>query len=232
MKIPFLDFTHIHSSIEEKLIESFKRFLGSNQYILGENLKSFENEFSVYSGTKFCSGVSNGLDAIFLSLKSLGIGIGDEVIVPSNTYIATVLAVTYTGATPVLVEPDIDTYNICPIRILDHISPKTKAIIPVHLYGLPCDMPSIMTIAKEHKLYVVEDNAQSQGASINNKLTGSWGDLNATSFYPGKNLGALGDGGAITTNSELYYSTVNTYRNYGSNKKYFNDLIGYNMRLD
>jgi dTDP-4-amino-4,6-dideoxygalactose transaminase len=180
----------------------------------------------------YCVGVSNGLDALHLALKSLGIGSGDEIIVPSNTYIATALAVSFVGAKPVFVEPDLNTYNLNPVFIEAAITSKTKAIIPVHLYGQSCEMEQIIKIAQKYNLYVVEDNAQSQGATYNGKLTGSWGDVNGTSFYPGKNLGALGDAGAVTTNSDLIASKIKTLRNYGSEKKYYNDVIGHNMRLD
>jgi dTDP-4-amino-4,6-dideoxygalactose transaminase len=176
--------------------------------------------------------VSNGLDALFLSLKALGVGPGDEVIVPSNTYIATALAVSYVGASVRFVEPDIDTYNIDPNKIEEAINPATKAIMPVHLYGQPCDMGRIQDISRKHNLYVVEDNAQAHGAKWNQKLTGSWGIVNGTSFYPGKNLGALGDAGAVTTNSPELSRKVRVLRNYGSEKKYFNEVTGYNMRLD
>jgi len=172
------------------------------------------------------------LDALHLALKSLGIGSGDEIIVPSNTYIATALAVSFVGAKPVFVEPDLNTYNLNPVFIEAAITSKTKAIIPVHLYGQSCEMEQIIKIAQKYNLYVVEDNAQSQGATYNGKLTGSWGDVNGTSFYPGKNLGALGDAGAVTTNSDLIASKIKTLRNYGSEKKYYNDVIGHNMRLD
>ena len=177
-------------------------------------------------------GVSNGLDALHLSLKALGIGKGDEVIVPSNTYIATVLAVSYVGAKPVFVEPNIETYNIDFSKIEEAVTPNTKAIMPVHLYGQACEMQPIMDIAKKYNLFVIEDNAQSQGATYKEKITGSWGDINGTSFYPGKNLGAIGDAGAVTTNDENLAEKVKILRNYGSQKKYYNEFIGHNMRLD
>jgi dTDP-4-amino-4,6-dideoxygalactose transaminase len=177
-------------------------------------------------------GISNGLDALHIALMALGIGKGDEVIVPSNTYIATALAVSYVGATPIFVEPNIETYNIDPALIEKAISPKTKAIMPVHLYGQACEMEAIKAIADKHKLYIIEDNAQSQGASYKGKITGSFGDINGTSFYPGKNLGALGDAGAITTNNIELAQKAMVLRNYGSQKKYYNEVIGHNMRLD
>lgn len=231
-KIPFLSFDEMHGRIREEMLNIFAKVYDSNWYILGEEVKMFEKEYAVYNHTDFCTGVANGLDALFLSLKALGIGKGDQVIVPSNTYIASVLAVSYTGAEPVFVEPDVHTYNIDPENILKAITPKTKAIMPVHLFGQACNMDSIMNIAAENKLFVVEDNAQAHGATFNNKITGSFGDINATSFYPGKNLGAIGDAGAVTTNNEALAKTAAILRNYGSNKKYYNEVIGYNMRLD
>ena len=232
MNIPFLDFKSMHSQIKNEIIDEFENFYDSNYFVLGSRVKNFELNFANYTGTNYCSGVSNGLDAIFLCLKSIGITKGDQVIVPSNTYIATILAISFTGATPILVEPDFLTYNIDVNKVEEKINKHTKCIIPVHLYGLPSNMPQIIQIANKYNLYVIEDNAQSQGASIKGKLTGSWGTINATSFYPGKNLGALGDAGAVTTDSFDLYKKIELYRNYGSNKKYFNEIIGYNMRLD
>jgi dTDP-4-amino-4,6-dideoxygalactose transaminase len=176
--------------------------------------------------------VSNGLDALVLSLRALGIGPGDEVIVPSNTYIATALAVSQVGATPVFVEPRMETYNINPELIPSKITKKTKAIMPVHLYGQACEMDEILEIAKTHNLFVIEDNAQAHLSSFNGRLTGSFGDINGTSFYPGKNLGALGDAGAITTNNGELAIRIKRLRNYGSEVKYYNEEIGYNNRLD
>lgn len=232
MKIPFLNFSHMHSSIREEMKDAFERVYDSKWYILGEEVNSFEKEYAVYSETRHCIGVSNGLDAIILSLKALGIKVGDEVIVPSNTYIATVLAVTAVGAIPVFVEPSNRYYNIDPEKIEAAISKKTKGIIAVHLYGQPCEMASIMKISEAYKLVVIEDNAQSHGAYFAGKITGSWGHSNATSFYPGKNLGALGDAGAVTTDSSSVDEAVRMLRNYGSKKKYENEVIGHNMRLD
>ena len=199
---------------------------------MGKELEKFEAAWSEFNKVGFSVGVSNGLDAIHIALKTLNIGPGDEVIVPSNTYIATLLAVSYVGACPVLVEPDINTYNIDPAKIEAAITPATKAIIPVHLYGQICSMDRIMEIADEHKLYVIEDNAQAHGATFNGKISGSFGNINATSFYPGKNLGALGDAGAVTTNDATLANTAKILRNYGSQKKYYNEVIGHNMRLD
>lgn len=231
-KIPFLNFGPMHSTIKEVMNLSFQRVYDSNWYIQGQELLQFENEYAQLNQTKYAVGVSNGLDALILSLRALNIGVGDEVILPSNTYIATALAVSHVGATPVFVEPRMETYNINPELIPQAITKKTKAIMPVHLYGQACEMDSIMTIAKENNLFVIEDNAQSHMSSYSGKLTGSFGDINGTSFYPGKNLGALGDAGAITTNNESLALKVKTLRNYGSSVKYYNEEIGYNNRLD
>lgn len=230
--IPFLNFTPMHAPLQAEMEAAFKRVYESNWFILGKELTAFETAYAAFNQTNYAIGVSNGLDALILSLKALGIGKGDEVIVPSNTYIATVLAITHTGAMPVFVEPRIETHNINPELIEEKITRKTKAIMPVHLYGQACEMEAIMAIAKAHNLFVVEDNAQAHGASWNHQLTGTWGHLNATSFYPGKNLGALGDAGAITTNDEALAATVMMLRNYGSKEKYYNETEGYNNRLD
>ena len=232
MNIPFLDFTNMHTPISEELTNSFTRVLNKNWFLLGKELEEFELNYANYNKVNFSVGVSNGLDALHLSLKALGIGPENEVIVPSNTYIATVLSVSYVGATPVLVEPDIQSYNLDPHKIEAAITSRTKAIMPVHLYGQACNMEEIMQIADRYGLYVIEDNAQAHGATFNNKLTGSWGHVNGTSFYPGKNLGALGDAGGVTTNSAELVDKVRILRNYGSHKKYYNDVIGYNMRMD
>lgn len=232
MSIPFLDFSFMHKPISEELKNCFDRVLNKNWFLLGEELEAFEKAYSAYNKVNFTAGVSNGLDALSLSLRSIHIGPGDEVIVPSNTYIATVLAVSYTGATPIFVEPDIRSYNLDPANIEAAITSNTKAIMPVHLYGQACDMKTIMELAGRYNLFVIEDNAQAHGATFNGKLTGSWGHINGTSFYPGKNLGALGDAGAITTNDVDLIKKVKVLRNYGSEKKYYNEVIGYNMRLD
>lgn len=232
MKVPFLNFSPMHDAIREEMASAFQRVYDSNWFVMGKELDAFEKAYSEFNQTNHAIGVSNGLDALHLSLKSLGVSKGDEVIVPSNTYIATVLAVSYVGATPVFVEPNERTYNIEADNIANKITSKTKAIIPVHLYGQSARMDSIMELANQSGLFVVEDNAQAHGAECGGKLTGSWGHLNATSFYPGKNLGALGDGGAITTNSDEFADMVKMYRNYGSREKYVNEVPGYNMRLD
>jgi dTDP-4-amino-4,6-dideoxygalactose transaminase len=230
--IKFLDFQPMHSKIREEMQYAFQRVYDSNWYIQGQELTQFETEYAHLSRTQSAVGVSNGLDALVLALRSIHIGPGDEVIVPSNTYIATALAVSHVGATPVFVEPRMETYNINPELILHAITKKTKAIMPVHLYGQACEMDAIMEIAKAHNLYVVEDNAQAHLSSYNGKLTGSFGDVNGTSFYPGKNLGALGDAGAVTTDNEELANRIKTLRNYGSPVKYYNEEIGYNNRLD
>jgi len=232
LNIPFLNLEPIHAAIREEMEAAFREVYDSNWFVLGKQVELFEQEYAAYTGTAHCVGVSNGLDALVLSLRALGVGVGDEVIVPSNTYIATVLAVTQVGAKPIFVEPREDTYNINPERITEAITPRTKAIIPVHLYGQACEMTAIMDIAHQHGLYVVEDNAQAHGATSMGKTTGSWGNLNATSFYPGKNLGALGDAGAVTTNDPELAHKVRVLRNYGSQHKYLNEVIGYNNRLD
>ncbi len=232
MQIQFLNFEPMHKQIRQEMFSAFEDVYDSNWYILGKKLELFEKEYSQFNEVNHTIGVSNGLDALQLSLKIAGIKSGDEVIVPSNTYIATWLAVSFLGAKPVPVEPNIVTYNIDPSKIEAAITAKTKAIIPVHLYGQACEMDRIIEIARKHNLKVIEDNAQAQGAMFNGMLTGSFGDINATSFYPGKNLGALGDAGALTTKNDEYALRAKRLRNYGSQKKYYNEEIGYNMRLD
>ena len=232
MKIPFIDFKHMHQPLKEEMMKSFETAFDQNAFVLGENVAQFEKEYAKFNQTKFAIGVSNGLDALFISLKALGIKTGDEVIVPSNTYIASLLAISHCGAKPVLVEPDPIYYNLKPENIEAVITSNTKAIMPVHLYGQACEMDKIMAIAKKHHLYVVEDNAQAHGSTFKGQLTGSFGDLAATSFYPGKNLGALGDGGCIVSNDENLAEKVKILRNYGSPEKYVNTALGYNMRLD
>jgi dTDP-4-amino-4,6-dideoxygalactose transaminase len=232
MKIPFLSFDGLHNPIKEDLKQAFAEVLDSNWFIMGSQLDAFEKEYAKWNEVEYCVGVSSGLDAIILSLRALGIGPGDEVIVPSNTYIATALAVTNVGARPIFVEPRYETANINPNLIEAAITIKTKAIIPVHLYGQACEMRAIMDIAERYGLFVIEDNAQAHGAKYLGKKTGSWGHISATSFYPGKNLGALGDAGAITTNDLELAEKVRVLRNYGSRVKYENEVIGYNNRLD
>lgn len=232
MKIPFLSFDLTNRQIKEEIIDSFERVFDGSIFIMGNDVSLFEKEYSVFNNVKHTVGVSNGLDALHIALKSLGVGAGDEVIVPSHTYIASVLAVSYAGATPVFVEPDPHTYNIDVTKIESAITQNTRAIMPVHLYGQACNMEAIEQIAAKHQLFIVEDNAQAHGSTWNQKITGSWGHINGTSFYPGKNLGALGDAGAITTNDEQLAAKAAMLRNYGSVKKYHHEVIGYNQRLD
>ena len=232
MHVPFLSFEEINRQIKSEILSAFENFFNSSKYILATETERFEGAYASFNEVKYCVGISNGLDALFLALRSLNIGAGDEVIIPSHTFIATMLAVTHAGAKPVLVEPDKGTYNIDASKIEAAITDKTKAIIPVHLYGQACVMNEIMGVAKKHDLFVIEDNAQSQGSKFNNINTGSWGHINATSFYPAKNLGALGDAGAITTNDESLARVAKLLRNYGSEKKYNHQYIGYNMRMD
>jgi dTDP-4-amino-4,6-dideoxygalactose transaminase len=230
--IPFLDLKALNLAHEAELTAAFQDVLHSGWFILGTNVAAFEEEYARFSGTTFAIGVANGLDALHIALKTLNIGAGDEVIVPSNTYIATMLTTSFVGATPVLVEPRLETYNINPDLIERAITPRTKAIMPVHLYGQACEMDAIMAIAEKHGLFVIEDNAQAQGAFYNGRPTGSFGIINGTSFYPGKNLGALGDAGAITTNDAALDQQARSWRNYGSHKKYYNEVLGFNSRLD
>ena len=230
--IPFLDLDRLHQSIREPLDATYHRVLNSGWFIMGSELEAFETEFAQYCEVKHCIGVGNGLEALHLLLQAYDIGPGDEVIVPSNTFIATWLAVSQCGAKPIPVEPNIDTYNIDPEKLDRAITNKTRAIIPVHLYGQPAEMDSIIARASQHNLVVIEDAAQAQGARYKGHHTGSLGHAAATSFYPGKNLGALGDAGAILTNDEIIAKKVRQLRNYGSTLKYQHDLAGYNSRLD
>lgn len=234
--IKFLDLKNINQQYRNELIECCERVIDSGWYIEGNELETFESNFSAYCGTKFAIGVANGLDALILTLrawKELGkIQDGDEVIVPSNTYIASILAITENNLVPVLVEPCLNSFNIDPNNIESSITSKTKAILAVHLYGQLADMPAIMNIAKQHNLLVLEDSAQSHGASLQNKRAGNWGDASGFSFYPGKNLGALGDAGAVTTNDPQLANMIRALRNYGSHEKYKNIVLGINSRLD
>ena len=232
MNIPFLSFDAVNRQIKSEITRAFETVFDDAWYIMGKQLHAFEQEYAEFNNVQHAIGISNGLDALHIALKSVGVSIGDEVIVPSHTYIATVLAVSYAGATPVFVEPDLFTYNIDVTKIEAAITSKTKAIIPVHLYGHACNMEAIERIATQYQLYIIEDNAQAHGATWNQKITGSWGHVNATSFYPGKNLGALGDAGAITTNDSVVVAKASMLRNYGSVRKYHHEVIGYNQRLD
>ncbi len=232
MKVPFLDFVGPYEELKPELDEAWSRFMRSAWYILGREVEAFEEEYAAYCGARYCVGVGNGLEALHLILRAYGIGAGDEVIVPSNTYIATWLAVSYAGATPVPVEPDPRTFNLDPSRIEAALTPRTKALMPVHLYGQPADMDPLLELARRHGLKVIEDNAQAQGARYKGRRTGALGDAAGNSFYPGKNLGAYGDAGAVTTNDAELADRVRTLRNYGSKKKYYNECKGYNSRLD
>lgn len=232
MKIPFVSFEVMHREISDEITAKFKEVYERNWFIQGQELKSFEQEFAAYCGAKYCVGVGNGLDALYLPLKAYGIGSGDEVIVPSNTFIATALAVSYTGARPVFVEPDLNSFNLNPERIEEKITNRTKAIMAVHLYGQPAPMNEIREIADRYGLKVIEDSAQAHGASYRGRHTGGLGDAAGFSFYPGKNLGALGDGGAVVTNDKELADKVRALGNYGSDYKYHHIYQGNNSRLD
>lgn len=232
MSIPFLDLKAINLTQQDEIEAAMRRVLHSGWYILGKEVDAFEQSFAAYCGARHAIGVANGLDAIFLVLKAWGIGPGDEVIVPSNTYIATWLAASHCGATPVPVEPVEGTYNLDPARVEAAITPRTRAILPVHLYGQAADMDPLMVLASQHKLKVVEDAAQAHGALYHGRKAGTLGHAAAFSFYPGKNLGALGDAGAITTDDDELALKLRTLRNYGSQKKYHNEVVGFNSRLD
>jgi dTDP-4-amino-4,6-dideoxygalactose transaminase len=231
-KIPFLDLQATYLELKPEIDEAVSRVLSSGWYLLGNEIQAFEREYAASVGTKHCIGVANGLDALFLSLRAKGVGAGDEVIVPSNTYIATWLAVTMTGATPVPVEPVQATYNIDPALLKAAITTRTKAIVVVHLYGQVADMDSILEVAKQHGLFVLEDAAQSHGATYKGRQAGALGNAAGWSFYPGKNLGAFGDAGAITTNDDDLAEKIRVLRNYGSKIKYVNEVQGINSRLD
>ena len=232
MKIPFLDLGASYRELKPEIDAAVARVLNSGWYILGPEVEAFEAEWAEYCEAKHAVGLANGLDALILALRALDVGPGDEVIVPSNTYIATWLAVSAVGATPVPVEPDPATHNIAPHRIPAAITPRTKVLLPVHLYGQPADMDPILELARKHNIAVVEDAAQAHGARYKNKRIGGHGDIVCWSFYPGKNLGALGDGGAITTNRADLADKVQVLRNYGSRVKYVNEVQGVNSRLD
>lgn len=222
----------VNAPFKDEYAKAFQEVMDSGWYILGNKVKQFESEFADYCGVKHTIGVANGLDALILALKAYNLKAGDEVIVPSNTYIATILAIVHNGLKPVLVEPDIATYNIDPQKISDKITSRTRAILVVHLYGKMCAMDQIMTIANSNGLIVIEDCAQAHGAHLHGKKAGNWGNIGAFSFYPTKNLGALADAGAATTNDDGIALQISSLRNYGSQKKYYNELVGYNSRLD
>ena len=230
--IPFLDLKAPYLELKQELDEAIARVVSSGRFIGGPEVEAFEADYATYCGATHAVGVANGLDALHLALRAMEVGPGDEVIVPSNTYIATWLAVSQCGAKPVPVEPDPRTYNIDPTRIEAAITPATRVILPVHLYGQPADMDRILTIARNHGLRVLEDGAQAHGARYKGKRLGAHGDAVAWSFYPGKNLGAMGDGGAVTTNDAQLADRLRVLRNYGSRVKYVNEVKGYNSRLD
>ncbi len=232
MKVPFLNLRDAYVELRPELDEAYHRAMNSGWYILGGEVEAFEREYAAYCGARYCVGVGNGLDALHLVLRAWEIGPGDEVIVPANTYIATWLAVSYAGARPVPVEPDPHTCNLDPRRIEEAITPRTRAILPVHLYGLPADMAPIMEIAAKRGLRVLEDAAQAHGARNDKRRVGGLGHAAGFSFYPGKNLGAFGDGGAVVTDDENLAARVAALRNYGSAVKYHNEFKGFNSRLD
>lgn len=232
MKVPFLDLGAAYRALQSEIEAAVLQSLRSGWYIGGEEVETFEQEFALYCGARHCAGVANGLDALRLTLRAMDVGPGDEVLVPSNTFIATWLAVSQCGATPVPVEPVDATYNIDPLRIEVAITKRTKAIIPVHLYGQPVDLDPILAIARKHGLWVLEDAAQAHGARYKTKRIGGHGDAVAWSFYPSKNLGALGDAGAVTTNDRELDDRIRLLRNYGARTKYVNEIQGFNSRLD
>ena len=230
--VRFLDLGATYRELKMEIDAAVARVLGSGWYLLGAELEAFEGEYAAYTGARYCIGVGNGLEALHLTLRAMDIGPGDEVLVPSNTYIATWLAVSQVGATPVPVEPDERTYNMDPQRIEAAITPRTRAILPVHLYGQPADMASILACAKKHGLKILADGAQAHGARYRGAAIGGLGDATAWSFYPGKNLGAYGDAGAVTTDDPALAERIRVLRNYGSRVKYINEVQGYNSRLD
>ena len=232
MKIPFSTFEKMHSDIRREMLDKFSEIYDGGWFIQGKEYSAFEKEFADYCGAKHCVGVGNGLDAIYIVLRALGIGYGDEVIIPSNTFIATALAVSYTGAVPVLVDPDRVTYNMCKDGLEAAYTEKTKAVIPVHLYGQAAEMDEVLEFAAKHNIYVVEDCAQAHGALYKGKKVGTFGIAGCFSFYPGKNLGALGDGGAVITDSDELSNKVHAIANYGSEEKYNHIYMGTNSRLD
>ncbi|MFJ4257106.1 DegT/DnrJ/EryC1/StrS family aminotransferase [Pseudomonas monteilii] len=234
--VKFLDLQGVNAQYRQALIDACTEVIDSGWYIMGEKLKQFEAQFASYCGVKHCIGVANGLDALILTLrawKQLGrIAEGDEVLVPANTYIATILAITENKLVPVLVEPDEGSFNLGAHNLAQALTPRTRVIMPVHLYGRLADMPAINAFAKQHGLLVLEDSAQSHGAELDGRRAGAWGDASGFSFYPGKNLGALGDAGAVTTNDDALAETLKSLRNYGSHVKYMNIYQGVNSRLD
>ena len=232
MNVPFATMDRMHAAIRQEMLDAFAKCYDQGWFIQGEQCAAFEREFAAYCGTQHCVGLATGLDAIYLALRALDIGAGDEVIIPGNTFVATALAVSYAGATVVTVDPEPDTYNLNPALLATALTERTRAIIPVHLYGQSAQMDQICAFAKQHGLYVVEDCAQAHGAHFQGKHVGNFGDVGCFSFYPGKNLGALGDGGAVVTNDPKLAARIRALGNYGSAKKYLHVEKGTNSRLD
>jgi dTDP-4-amino-4,6-dideoxygalactose transaminase len=232
VKVPFLDLKAGYTELAEELDSAYHRFMESGWYVLGEEADAFEREYAEFVGTKHCVGVSNGLEALRIALEAAGIGPGDEVIVPSNTYIATWLAVTQAGATPIPVEPLPETFNLDPTKLEAAVTSRTSAVLPVHLYGQTADMDPICQVAEKHGLFVLSDCAQAHGATYHGRVAGSLAQAGATSFYPGKNLGAFGEAGAVTTDDDALADRIRVLRNYGSKKKYQNEVRGWNSRID
>ncbi len=231
-KIPYIPFLHTNDRLRAELLQAFEDFYDSKQYILGSKVREFEKSWAAYSETRYAIGTGNGHDALLIALRAAGVGKGDEVILPANTFLATALAVHNAGALPVLADPGQSRFNPVAADFEKYITSQTKALIPVHLYGIPCEMEEILKLAKKHQIVVIEDNAQAQGALYHGKKTGSLGHASITSFYPTKNLGALGDGGMINTDSESIAGLSVQLRNYGSSKRGLYDTLGYNSRLD
>ena len=232
MKVPFATFEKMHGALRSEMVQKFEEIYDRGWFIQGPEYDAFNREFAQYCGAKHAVGVATGLDAIYLALRAMDIGPGDEVIIPSNTFIATALAVSYAGAVPVLVDPDPLTYNLCGTGLEEACTERTKAIIPVHLYGQAAQMDEIMDFAEKHNLHVIEDCAQAHGATFRGQKVGTFGDVGCFSFYPGKNLGALGDGGAVITNDDVLASRMRSLSNYGSSEKYHHVYKGTNSRLD
>ncbi|MFH1318793.1 MAG: DegT/DnrJ/EryC1/StrS family aminotransferase, partial [Candidatus Omnitrophota bacterium] len=230
--IPFVDLKTQYESIKEEVAAGIGEVLNKANFILGDAVSSFEEKFAAYCDSKYAVGVASGTDALHLAVKALDIGSGDEVITAANTFVATVLGISYSGAKPVLVDVDPNTYNIDLDKAEAAITPKTKAIMPVHLFGRPVVMDKLIALAQKYNLKIIEDAAQAHGAVYQGRKTGSFGVMGCFSFYPGKNLGAYGDGGAIVTSSKELYDKLKMMRNYGSPKKYYHDFMGYNSRLD
>jgi len=229
--IPFVDLKPLHDTIRVELDLAINQVLNTSDFVLGQAVSSFEEKFASYCSVQYATGISSGTAALFLALKALDVGPGDEVIVPAHTYIATAMAVSQCGATPVFVDVDEHTWNITPAHIETAITSKTKAVIAVHIYGLPADMPSIVSLCRKHRVFIIEDAAQAHGASIKGKKVGSFGDAACFSFYPSKNLGALGEGGAVVSNNSALIEKVKLLRDYGRTDKYSHAVVGYNLRL-